>query len=75
MKIQGVLLGWGKNENGYRWIDLEGLRLDCGKNGVPDSALEALVGREVEVHVVVDFRQKKDGGWFTRRRVLTVLPK
>lgn len=72
MKVQGVMLGWGKNDKGYRWIDIEGLRLDVGKNGIADSALEALVGQEVVAVVQVQWVQTKDGNSWPRRRVLSV---
>lgn len=72
MKVQGVMLGWGKNDKGYRWIDIEGLRLDVGKNGIADSALEALVGQEVVAVVQVQWVQTKDGNSWPRRRVLAV---
>jgi hypothetical protein len=75
MKIRGVLLKWGKNAKGYRWIDVEGLRLDMGKvNGWSEAFLDSVVSREVEVFVQVDWRQAGNGRWYTRRRVLSIRP-
>lgn len=72
MKVIGILLGWGRNERGYRWIDVEGLRLDAGKNGVSDSVLDSLLGQEVVAYVQVDFRRQEGGRWFVRRRLLAI---
>lgn len=74
MKVQGIMLGWGKNDKGYKWIDIEGLRLDVGKNGIADSALEALVGQEVVAVVQVQWTRMRDGRSWPRRRVLAVRP-
>lgn len=74
MKVQGVMLGWGRNDKGYKWLDIEGLRLDAGKDGIADAALEALVGQEVVAVVQVQWTRTKDGNSWPRRRVLTVRP-
>lgn len=74
MEIRGVLLRWGKNDRGYRWIDVEGLRLDVGKNDIPDSVLNALVGQKVEAYVQVQWVRAQDGRAWPRRRVLAVKP-
>lgn len=74
MKIQGVLLRWGSNDKGYKWADVEGLRLDLGKNSWSEAYLNSLLFKEVEVHVQVDWRRSGDGRWFTRRRVLAIHP-
>jgi hypothetical protein len=74
MKIRGVLLRWGTNRKGYRWIDVEGLRLDIGKDGWSEAFLNSVLSREVEVHVQVDWRRTAGGQWFTRRRVLAIRP-
>lgn len=72
MRIRGILLGYGQNNRGYRWIDVEGLRLDVGKNGIRMEDLESLKGKEVEAFVQVDWRRTASGGWFARRRVLAI---
>jgi hypothetical protein len=74
MKIRGVLLGWGANDKGYRWIDVEGLRLDIGKDRWSEAFLNSVVAREVEVWVQIDWRKGPGGRWFNRRRVLSIRP-
>jgi hypothetical protein len=74
MKIRGVCLGWGKNAKGYMWVDIEGLRLDLGKNGWSEAFLNSIESKEVDVFVQVDWRQSRDGRWFSRRRVLAIRP-
>jgi hypothetical protein len=74
MKIRGVLLRWGTNKRGYRWIDVEGLHLDIGKDRWSEAFLDSIVSREVEVLVQIDWRQSPSGGWFARRKVLAIRP-
>lgn len=74
MKIQGVLLSWGKSDRGYRWADIEGLRLDIGKDGITDSVLDSLEGREVVAVVQVQWVRSSSGKAWPRRRVLTIWP-
>lgn len=72
VELRGLLLNWGKNENGYRWVDVGGFRLDAGKNGVPDSVIEALVGSMVKVIVETSWVERKDGSRFVRRKLVSV---
>ncbi|MEM2592572.1 MAG: hypothetical protein QXI60_08315 [Thermofilaceae archaeon] len=74
MRIRGVMLGWRRNEKGYRVVDIEGLLVDAGKNGVADSVLESLVGQEVEAIVQVHWNRSQDGKPFARRRMLAIRP-
>lgn len=74
MEIRGILLGWGSNKRGYKWIDIEGLRLDLGKDGIADSVLNALVRQRVEAFVQVQWVRTQDGRSWPRRRVLALKP-
>lgn len=73
MKVIGYMLGWGRNDQGYRWIDIEGLRLEVGKDGrIGDDVLDSLVGSEVVAVVNVQWRRTRTGALFASRRVLAL---
>ncbi|MEM2126243.1 MAG: hypothetical protein QXQ53_07605 [Candidatus Methanosuratincola sp.] len=71
-KIEALMLGWSKTEEGYRRVDVEGILLDAGKDGIPDAVLDSLTGQMVVAYYQTEWRPKKGGGWFPRRRLLAI---